>query len=108
MAGRKNRGRMLAIYAPAERKEVSPLKVIDEVINTHPVYLSPPPRVRSQPRNRLVNGQYWPWPGVCHDLNGHDAVRKPGRVQLASATPCSGRLKSAGPAPAGFLLTVSA
>jgi hypothetical protein len=60
MAGRKNRGLMLAIYAAAKGKGVSPFEVIDEVINTHPVYLKPPPKVRSQPRQRLVNGQLWP------------------------------------------------
>ena len=60
MAGRKNRGLLLAIYAVAKRKGVSPFKVVDEVIDTHPVYLKPPPKVRSQPRSRIVNGQYYP------------------------------------------------
>jgi hypothetical protein len=59
MAGRKNKGLMVAIYAAARSKGVSPLKVMDEVINTHPVYLKPPPKVRSQPRKRIVNGPPW-------------------------------------------------
>jgi hypothetical protein len=60
MAGQKNKGLMVAIYAAARSKGVSPWKVIDEVINTHPVYLKPPPKIRSEPRRRIVNGQYWP------------------------------------------------
>jgi hypothetical protein len=62
MAGRKNRGLMVAIYAAAKRKGVSPFKVIDEVLDTHPVYLKPPPGIKSQPQPRLryFKGRYWP------------------------------------------------
>jgi hypothetical protein len=60
MAGRKNRGLMVAIYAAAKRKGVSYFDAVDKVLTTRPVYLKPPPKVRSQPRQRLVNGKYWP------------------------------------------------
>jgi hypothetical protein len=60
MAGRKNRGLLVAIYAAAKRKGVSPFKAIDEMLSTRPVYLKPPPKARSQPRQRFYNGQLWP------------------------------------------------
>jgi hypothetical protein len=60
MAGRNNKGLMVEIYAAARRKGVSYSEAIDEVVTTWPVYLKPPPKVRIQPRQRIVNGQYWP------------------------------------------------